>query len=162
MRGVDEHGETIRAPAWSGPLGRSYEHWLLIALALAGLVALLVLGLFVKPDPRGYGTHEQLGLPSCKPMEWWGIPCPGCGVTTSVALAARGHLWASIHNQPFGFLVACGIPLFAIWCAAHHFRGRDLHTELKRMKLLWWGAIVATVMLFGWVYKLALIRHWIS
>src|SRR5204863_10072293 len=82
---------------------RSQEHWLLLVGSLGALVIFVVLALWIRPDPRGFGTHEQLGLPACKMMEWTGIPCPGCGVTTSLALFGRGRFFAALHNQPLGF-----------------------------------------------------------
>lgn len=123
---------------------------------------MLALGLLVDPDPRGFGTHEQLGLPPCKPMEWWNFPCPGCGVTTSMSLAAHGRFWASMRNQPFGFLVALALPAFAVWCVWQTLRGRDLNNAVHRVRFGTWVFIVAGVMLAAWVYKIALTRHWIG
>jgi hypothetical protein len=142
------------------PFGRSWEHWILLAAGLGGLLVLVVLGVFVDPDPRGFGTHERLGLPACKPMEWWNIPCPGCGVTTSVALAAHGRIWASIRNQPFGFLVALMLPVFAAWCLWHAARGRDLNNAVHGIRVGRWGVLLVAFMTAAWIYKLALVRHW--
>ena len=140
----------------------SIEHWLLLGVALGGIAALLVLGLFVDPDPRGFGTHEKLGLPACKMMEWWHVPCPGCGVTTSVSLAAHGRFWASIVNQPFGFVCALGVPLYAVFCGVIHLRGRDLNDELHRLKLGKLGLAIACVLVLSWIYKIAAVQHWLG
>ena len=37
----------------------------LLLVAAAGLVGLLVLARKLEPDPRGFGTHTQLGLRPC-------------------------------------------------------------------------------------------------
>jgi hypothetical protein len=159
--------EPIRAPEPSekfmlAPFGKPWEHWLVLGFALGALVVTAVLAFAVEPDPRGFGTHERLGLPPCKPMQWWNIPCPGCGVTTSVALAGHGHFWASIHNQPFGFLTAIGLPLFGLWAIVMALRGRNLAIEIACWRLGWWGTALVVVMALSWAYKLALVRHWIA
>ena len=61
---------------------RTREHWMVVGVAVAAVVVIVVLAFFLRADPRGFGTHEQLGLQPCMPMELWGFPCPGCGVTT--------------------------------------------------------------------------------
>ncbi len=146
----------------TAPFGRSWEHWILFAAGVGGLLVLVVLGVLVDPDPRGFGTHERLGLPSCKPMDWWNVPCPGCGVTTSVALAARGRIWESIANQPFGFLVALALPAFAAWCVWHTLRGRDLNNAVHEVQVGRLGFVLGALMVAAWIYKLALVRHWIG
>lgn len=134
----------------------------MLGFALGSVALLVVLGLVIEPDPRGFGTHERLGLPSCKPMDWWSIPCPGCGVTTSIALAARGSWWPSIHNQPLGFAVAVGLPVFALWAVVNTLRGRNLAQIISGWRLGWWSVVLAAVITLSWAYKLALVQHWIG
>jgi len=134
---------------------RSLEHGFVLAGALLGPVLLLLLGFFVSPDPRGFGTHEKLGLPPCVMMAWLHVPCPGCGVTTSVALAAHGRIWDSIRNQPFGFLVALSIPAAAIWAIAGHLRGRDLYRDLGSIRVGPWLLWLAGAVALSWFYKIA-------
>ncbi len=38
---------------------------LALALVALGWAAIFVIAWLLKPDPRGLGTHEQLGLPPC-------------------------------------------------------------------------------------------------
>src|SRR3954447_16098360 len=56
-------------------------------LVLAGVAVCLgtVLGVacWLRPDPRGMGTHQQLGLPPCTFYLYTDVPCPSCGMTTS-------------------------------------------------------------------------------
>jgi hypothetical protein len=141
---------------------RSREHWIVLACALALPVALLVLGGALRPDPRGWGTHEQLGFRPCFPMRHWNFPCPGCGVTTSIALVAHGAPLAALRTQPFG-LVALGAALVAAgWALTGHARGRDLHGELPRAAWRRWISLLATLALLAWCYKLALTRGWLG
>ena len=127
---------------------------MLFGVAVVSLVGVAVLGLAVDPAPRGFGTHEQLGLAPCRTMEWIGIPCPGCGVTTSVSLLWHGDLWASFVNQPFGFLMGVVIPLGAVGAIVRHFRGHDLYAEAAAMRWGRWLLGLGTVMLVAWVYKI--------
>lgn len=139
---------------------RSVEHWVLLAGSFAALLLFVVLGAWLDPDPRGYGTHTALGLPDCKTVQWWGVPCPGCGVTTSLCLAAHGRLWASFANQPFGFACACALlaaPLGASWL---HLTGRDLFEFVARARPRVWILAALGMLLAGWAWKLGLVRGW--
>src|SRR5262249_24346429 len=141
---------------------RSREHWWVLAGALALPVALLALGAWLTPDPRGFGTHEQLGFRPCLPMRLWGFPCPGCGVTTSIALAAHGHLLAALRTQPFGRVVLASTLAAARWAVAGHARGRDLRSELARVDQHRWTRVLVTFALLAWAYKIALVRGWVG
>ena len=39
----------------------------------------------IEPDQRGYGTHEQVGLPPCTFIRVFNVRCPTCGMMTSFA-----------------------------------------------------------------------------
>ncbi len=137
--------------------GRSTEHAFVLAAALLGPLLLVAFGLWLAPDARGYGTHEKLGLPPCVMMKWLHVPCPGCGVTTSVALAAHGRILDSARTQPFGLLVALAIPAVAIWALASHVRGRDLYRDLTSIRLGAWTWWLAGAMALAWAYKIVVV-----
>ncbi|WP_390625344.1 DUF2752 domain-containing protein [Paludisphaera soli] len=59
----------------------------------------------LEPDPRGYGSHEQLGLAPCSFLVDTGRYCPFCGATTAVAHATRGRLDRAWGANPAGALV---------------------------------------------------------
>jgi len=138
----------------AAPLARAWAHRLLLLIALLCPLLMGAVAYSLEPDPRGYGTHEQLGLAACASMRHLNLPCPGCGVTTAVTLAYRGRLASSLGTQPFGFLLAVSALVAAPWALAVHLRGRDLTV------LLGGGAAVALVKLagaalaLGWVYTL--------
>jgi len=136
---------------------RAPEHRIVLAGALAGLVAFLVLGNLLTPDARGHGTHEQLGLPSCKAIEWWGVPCPGCGVTTALTWAAHGRIVESFRAQPFGLLVALSIPAAALWAVIGHARGRDLWRDLNALTWRPWGWWMTAALAAAWIYKIVVV-----
>ena len=67
-----------------------------------------VLGVAIKlqPDPRGYGTHQQLGSAPCGMILSTGLPCPTCGMTTAFSHTVRGSWWSAFWAQPAGFVLA--------------------------------------------------------
>ena len=145
--------EGLRAPL----LGRTAGHWIVLALALSSWAVLATLGVFAEPSAEGVGTHEQFGLPACKTMEWLGVPCPGCGVTTSTTLFAQGRFGESLWNQPFGFLFAllgAVVPLWAFGAAA---LGRDVWNDLGRLPRKPWAWTLGVAAGIGWIWKLVLV-----
>ena len=131
-------------------------------MLLIAPLALLALGLFLEPDPRGWGTHEQLGFRPCWPMTHWNVPCPGCGVTTAVALAAHGRPLASLRTQPFGLVLFALSIASAGWAIAGHARGRDLYAALPGLPWSSLWRVLGTLALLAWIYKLALVRGWLG
>lgn len=139
----------------SAPRPRGVANGALLALLWLGALAPISLGLLLEPDARGHGTHEQLGLEPCGALERWGLPCPGCGVTTATALAARGKLVQALRVQPFGLALALVLPLAALWGLVQHARGRDLRRELAALRWRRWVALGVGGLLLAWVYRLA-------
>jgi hypothetical protein len=153
----EEDPPFVEALVEAPPKRRSLEHWLVLCVPLAGLALIAVFAFLVEPDARGFGTHERLGLPSCKSMDWFGVPCPGCGVTTSVALASRGRFLDSMRNQPFGLVVVLGILAGSIWALRGHFLDRNLYSDLVAIRVRPWAIGLGTVLAICWIYKLALV-----
>jgi Protein of unknown function (DUF2752) len=90
----------------------------LLMAAAAGLLGLLGLARTLVPDPRGYGTHTQLGLRPCSFLTLTGRLCPTCGMTTAFAWMMRGEVVRSWHVNPAGCLLALlSFPLLA-WLIA--------------------------------------------
>jgi hypothetical protein len=95
------------------PLARPVRVFLLVLAA--GLVGLLGVARRLEPDPRGFGTHTQLGLGPCAFAVLTGRPCPACGMTTSFAWFARGRLGRSWQASPAGCLIALLTVPVATW-----------------------------------------------
>lgn len=75
-----------------------------ILAGLAALAGLIVLAVAVRltPDPRGFGTHRQLGVQPCGMLVTTGLPCPTCGMTTAFSYMVRGRLIRAFMSQPAG------------------------------------------------------------
>jgi Protein of unknown function (DUF2752) len=128
-------------------------------LVVGGLgTAVLIIARFLRPSANGVGTHRQLGLPPCAFLHFTGFPCPSCGLTTSVAHAARLNFYESVITQPFGLVVfvsaALSIPLSIYfiyrrvpWSMLNRLRGRKL-------------AIYSLIVIFvlSWLYKIAAMK----
>ena len=64
----------------------------------------IVIAIYLVPDPRGYGTHEQLGLPPCSLAERFNFPGPTCGLTTSFAHMGDLAPVQAFLAQPLGVI----------------------------------------------------------
>ena len=101
---------------------------LLLGLGLS-VAVVFVMALVLKPDPRGFGTHQQLGLPDCRFRFWTGLNCPHCGLTTSFCHLVRGQLSASFRANSSGIVLAVLLLAIMFWCLAVSCYGRWLLTD---------------------------------
>ncbi len=104
------------------PVGR----WGRVLLIVGSLVLIggFVLAYQLDPDPRGFGTHQRLGLPPCTIRTLFGIPCPSCGMTTSFANITKGHWQAAIHANLAGLVLSLICAVLVPWCWLSAFYGR--------------------------------------
>lgn len=141
-------------PVHESPVGAGVDRAISVTLVAvaAGLVVVLAR---VTPDPRGFGTHELLGMSPCGWPSSYGIPCPTCGVTTAAAHLVHLEPWRALVTQPFGAVLAgfglwlAGLALLCLW------RRRSL---VARVLELPYGSIFvgfAVLMLASWLYRCA-------
>ena len=125
-----------------------YGVWIVAATTLIAVARSL------HPSERGFGTHQQLGLPPCVFLQLTGIPCPSCGLTTSFAHAAHLHWLASLTTQPFGF-VAFLLTLLSIPAAIYLIYRRVTWERVFYAPLT--NRIMYALLalyLLSWVYKI--------
>jgi hypothetical protein len=134
------------------PVARA-GRWLLVFWSLF-LLGGFSLAYALEPDPRGYGTHQRLGLPPCTFRALFGIPCPSCGMTTSFAHFAHGHLWQAFRANPGGGLLAIVCLVQIPWCWWSVFRGRLAGVSDPGRSLMWLLLAIASVSLVNWVVQL--------
>jgi Protein of unknown function (DUF2752) len=120
--------------------------------------AVLGVSAWLRPDPRGYGTHEQLKMGRCGMLVTTGLPCPTCGMTTAFAHTVRGQWITAVRAQPAGFLLCLATAATAL--AA----GRAALTGAWPVRALLWltpyrlfGGLLL-LLLGGWAYKALALR----
>lgn len=91
-------------PSEQGGIASRIIWFILGALPLAVIATATTL----MPSAEGHGTHTQLGLPPCGFLESTGLPCPGCGLTTSFSHMVRFD-WAGASSAN-----AFGVALFLV------------------------------------------------
>ena len=88
------------------------------------LIGLLATAATLRPSQRGFGTHQQLGLPPCTIQVLYDVRCPACGMTTSWAHVTHGQPIAAMRANVGGTLLA-GLALIASpWLLVSGVRGR--------------------------------------
>ena len=65
-------------------------------------LSILVVAAFLKPSPKGLGTHTQLGQNTCGFYERTDYPCPTCGMTTMTGMACATWQWGRGAITPGG------------------------------------------------------------
>lgn len=126
-------------------------------LILCVCVAVLGVALWLTPDPRGFGTHLQLGMGGCGMILTTGLPCPTCGMTTAFAHTVRGQLFAALVAQPGGLVLALLTIALVPFCMMALRRGRwPLRGALARVPPHRLFVVLLLVLLGGWATKLVM------
>ncbi|MCC6798265.1 MAG: DUF2752 domain-containing protein [Candidatus Hydrogenedentes bacterium] len=124
-----------------------------------GCAGIVVIATFLTPDPRGFGTHEQLGLPPCVSTKFLHVPCPVCGMTTAFSLMAHARPIDAFRTQPAGtaFFVIC---LFGFGAAQSTFVLGHVPPFIARIassrQTMWAIGVLLTA---GWLYKVYILYH---
>ena len=129
-----------------------------LLLALAGILGLTLLATArnLDPDPRGFGTHEQLGLTPCYFQELTGHVCPMCGGTTAWAYLLRGEVMqASIANLG-AMLLGVVVVISAPWMLLVAMWGRWPIAQPTLRHLLVLASAWSAVVVLDWLRRLHL------
>lgn len=110
--------------------------------------------LAVDPDPRGYGTHQQFGLPPCSFRLLFGIPCPSCGGTTCVAHFVRGNWIAAVRSNAAVFGLSLTGLLSLPWCWASIHKRRFLYTTTFTTNILYLLISLSTIATAQWLWRI--------
>ncbi len=128
-----------------------------VRLILGGLglsvLTLLLTARGLTPDPRGFGTHEQLGLTPCSFYRWTGRECPTCGATTAWALLLRGDLAAALQSNVAGTLLCIVAVLSVPWLAMSALVGRWWIVKATANALVLTGSGLAVIAVFDWAQR---------
>lgn len=107
------------------------RHWVMLALTVVACLLLLVLE--VRPEGKvGVAGMEALELPGvCLSRRWFGIDCPGCGMTRSLVSLVHGDFAAAWRYHRLGWVIGlAAVAQAAVRIAAllSLRRGRILNT----------------------------------
>jgi hypothetical protein len=126
---------------------------------MVGCVACVLLAVArqLTPDPSGFGTHTQLGLPPCGFLLWTSLPCPACGLTTAFAHMARLEITLAANAHPLGVplfaLTVLAVPV-AVWACACACPIADTSKRLRAGPL---AAMIVVAALLSWIARVAAI-----
>ena len=123
------------------------------------LFALLFTAAILRPSTRGFGTHQQLGLPPCSIRMFFDVRCPACGMTTSWAHTVRGQLPSALKANIGGTLLAMLAVLAGPWGVISGMRGRWLWSPPSE---LWVAALTVGILLVtlgDWAVRLWMESH---
>jgi hypothetical protein len=123
--------------------------FLLVAFALI-LVGILGVASRLEPDPKGFGTHTQLGLLPCAFRVAMGRPCPTCGMTTSFAWFVRANLVQSWRANPSGSLIAATSLVLIPWLLVVAVWGRPWPFRYLEQPLVGLSVAVVALTLISW------------
>jgi hypothetical protein len=126
---------------------------LLAAFALA-LLVILVVARRLEPDPRGYGTHERLGLWPCAFRATTGRPCPTCGMTTSFAWFVRSEPVRSWRANPAGSLLAPTSMILIPWLLLVSARGSPAPFRSLEQPLVVLAVAIVALTLVSWTVRM--------
>jgi hypothetical protein len=88
--------------------------------------ALVIVGLWLNPNPKGHGTHRQMGFPPCTFYYLTGRLCPSCGMTTSVSATLHGQFLLAWRANPFGIAFITALIAAALNSLLILTRGKSL------------------------------------
>lgn len=127
---------------------------MLLAACGAAAVVLLATARGLNPDPRGFGTHEQLGLAQCGFTRLTGWRCPTCGMTTSWSYAARGNVRSALAASGGGTALFGMTMLATPWAFASAIAGRWLGGRPTAHVMLGIGGAWLAVTVLDWARRL--------
>lgn len=125
----------------------------LVALG-GGLLSLLLVAALLEPEPRGFGTHQRLGLPPCSFRLWTGLRCPSCGMTTSWSYLVRGHALQALGANAGGLVLGCAALMLAPWTLVSGLRGRWWWRPIDERSALVFVLALAFVTLSDWIIRM--------
>jgi hypothetical protein len=126
-------------------------------LILGGLglsaLTLLLTAKGLTPDPRGFGTHEQLGLTPCSFYRWTGRECPTCGATTAWALLLRSDGAAALQTNMAGTLL-CVVAIVSVpWFVVSAILGRWWIVKPTANAMVLFGSGLAVIAVLDWAQR---------
>lgn len=129
-----------------------------ISLLVVGVLSLglLAVAASIQPDRRGWGTHQQLGLPPCTVQEVFGMRCPACGMTTAWAHFMRGNWYTALSCNVGGTALALACVVAIPWTIGTAIRGDWVWLRPTDGQTLCFCLAIMAVTVSDWLIRLAL------
>jgi hypothetical protein len=108
----------------------------------------------LEPDPRGFGTHQKLGLPPCTIRVLFGVRCPSCGMTTSFANFTKGQWYDAARANVAGLLLSIVCVILIPWCWLSAFYGRLCWVRRPSIAAAAVLGLVCTVGTIDWAIRI--------
>jgi hypothetical protein len=128
--------------------------WLMVDVA-GTAIALTILGISVwlDPDPRGHGTHTQLGLAPCGYLALTGKPCISCGMTTAFANMVRGRVAAAYDANPMGIVLFVLTAAAPVWLIGSALTRQDPFRFQAHPVGRWFLPTIGALLLGTWLFR---------
>lgn len=127
-------------------------HWVLLGLSLG----VLLLAAMLRTSRETQVVLPMVGwsLPElCFARRWFGLDCPGCGMTRSFIAIMHGDLVRAWQFNPAG-LIVFGVVAFQVpYRALQLERLRRGFPDLNPVWLNWSWAVVGAALLIQWVAR---------
>lgn len=120
----------------------------------AGSAAVVYTARQLHPDARGFGTHQQLGLPPCEFHKMTGIACPGCGLTTSFAHSAQTDFISGFKSHLMGPPLFGAVVVLALFAPYALVRRRPVSVIFHGSAVPLWLGVTSVLGLLTWVLRL--------
>lgn len=115
----------------------------------------LITAAWLHADDRGFGTHQQLGLPPCTFETMTHVPCPGCGLTTSFTFMAHGSPWHALTAHPMGpvlFVITVVLAVVSPWALR---RGAAVHRVAQHPAVTVALGVSLVLGIGTWIWRIA-------
>lgn len=130
------------------------HHRLFAALVPASVLVVVLCARFVIPAIWARPWLQQRLLQPCLLRTTTGIPCPFCGATRSVVLAAHGRLLDSARLHPAGIAVVLAGGVAGVWLAICAVSGYDLGVSAaaRATRRLASARVLVLLVVVMWLY----------
>jgi hypothetical protein len=125
-----------------------------LVVVAVGMLAVLALAFTLRPSERGFGTHEQLGLPPCTVQFSFGIRCPSCGMTTAWSHMVQGQVVQAFLANVGGALSCIVVVICVPYFLVSGVRGRWMVRPPTDWALATMSTVFVVVTLLDWLLRL--------
>ncbi len=128
---------------------------ILLFIAGAGAITLLLTAARLTPNSDGFGTHRQLGLEPCSFIQWFGIRCPACGMTTSWSHFTHGEIGSALESNVAGVMLAVVAAVGGLWSLITAVTGRWFLGRPNEWLVVAVTCMVMITALAQWIFRLS-------